>query len=99
VALGDSDVQNGLFFQDGVLVELADGTTAMANLDWPESVDYLGQQLTPGIVVGKPTITYATSQLVLKSDMAITVDGKPYKVCHIRRIDDGKVSVAELSKA
>jgi hypothetical protein len=110
MALGDSDL--GLFFQDGVKVVLPDGTSAMANLDWPESVDYLSHQLTPGVVVGKPTITYATASLVLKSNMAVTVyrnlgtspvpkwdAGTPYVICHVRRTDDGNISVAELNKA
>jgi hypothetical protein len=74
MALGDSDL--GVFFQDGVKVVLPNGTSAMANLDWPENVDFLRGQLTSGAVVAKPTITYATDSLGLMSDMPITVDGR-----------------------
>lgn len=110
MALGDSDL--GMFFQDGVLVKLPDGKSTMANLDWPESVDFLSRQLTPGVVVGKPTITYATTAVTLKSGMRVAVHqnlgtsavprwdaGTQYEICHIYRTGDGKVSVAELNKA
>jgi hypothetical protein len=97
MALGDSDL--GVFFQDGVKVVLPNGTSAMANLDWPENVDFLRGQLTSGAVVAKPTITYATDSLGLMSDMPITVDGRPYAVDgKPRRIGDGKISVVELKK-
>jgi hypothetical protein len=97
MALGDQDM--AVFFADGVQVAAPDGTTAMANLDWPEEVDYLHAQSTAGVVVGKPVITYATGSLILKSGQQVTVDGTVYVVRYTWKIDDGKLSKAELNKA
>ncbi len=98
MSLGDADLAAGLFFADGVVAVLPDGTTAMVNLNWPEEINSLGGRFPQGMVVGKPSIEYATAALVLKSDMLITVDGTQYKVCHVQKKDDGKVSIAELNK-
>jgi hypothetical protein len=99
MAIGDQDIVAGLFFNDGVAVVDAAGNKANAVMDWPEEVEMLHGRLTPGIVVGKPKITYASGALNLKSDALVTVNGTRYQVCHVRRIDDGKLSVAELNKA
>ena len=99
MAIGDQDIANGVFFADGVAVVDAAGNKANAVLDWPEDVEMLHGRLTPGIVVGKPKITYATGSLNLKSDQLVTVAGTRYQVCHVWRIDDGKLTCAELNKA
>jgi hypothetical protein len=97
VALGDQDL--GVFFRDGYKVVTPDGASAMANLEWPEEVEHLSGQLTAGIYTGKPTITFATGSLVLRNEMAITVDGVAYKVSgHPWKTGDGKVSQARIAK-
>jgi hypothetical protein len=99
MSLGDQDLLDGTFFADGVVAVLADGTTAMVNLDWPEQVSMLKGNLKEGVVTGQPQIEYATSALQLKSEMLITVDGVSYRVRHVYRKEDGKISIAELGKA
>jgi hypothetical protein len=97
MSFGDQDLQT--FVAEGVPAVAQDGTTANVILEWPEEVDFLHAQMTPGIVVGKPTIQYVTGALALKGGMAITVDGTSYLVCHIWKVLDGKFTKAELNKA
>lgn len=97
MAFGDRDLST--FFRDmGVTVVMTDGTSCQAMLDWPEKVDTLGGHLSSGIVTANPSITYPTIALPgIKSNVAVTVDGKSYVICHVEKLADGKLSKAELN--
>jgi hypothetical protein len=87
-----------IFFRDGSVAVLADGSTARVHLDYPEPIeDFAGTSL-PGQIVGKPVMTFPTGLLVNRDD-AINVGGTDYKVRTVRKIADGLLSVAELKLA
>jgi hypothetical protein len=96
MAFGSEDT--AIFFRDGSVAVLADGSTARVHLDYPEPIeDFAGTSL-PGQIVGKPVMTFPTGLLVNRDD-AINVGGTDYKVRTVRKIADGLLSVAELKLA
>jgi hypothetical protein len=100
MAFGEEDVD--IFFQDGSLAELADGTTFGCHFDLPESVDNFTPLVSRvGAVVGKPEIRYTTASAPnLKHNDAVKVNGTNYKISGApRKENDGLISVAGLSNA
>lgn len=95
--IGDAD--DGIFFRDGSVAALDNGTTAGCHLDHVESEGDFASART-GMVSGPPQMTYATAALPnLKHDDKVTIDGVAYKVRGApRKQSDGRVSVADLAK-
>ena len=104
MALGDGDVQNGLFFQDGDAGVLADGSVLMGHFDLVEQLDsFGGQKSITGEMGGKPVFRYSSAQADalggLKHGTVITIKDVKYKVRTAKKIEDGQISVAELANA
>ena len=88
-----------IFFQDGVLAELADGSSAKVYLNYPEEVEQFGGSSLPGAVKGMPEMQYATASLTLTHGTVVTIDEVTYKVRGgPRKTGDGVISVADLAK-
>ena len=97
MSFGDEDLN--VFTCEGVSATDAAGNCAQVLLEWPEEVDFLRGQMTPGVVVGKPVMQYVTGSLVLVNGAPVIVDGVGYIVSHTWRVTDGKFSKAEIKKA
>lgn len=100
MAFGDEDLD--VFFQDGSVAELADGSTFACHFDLPEHVDVfqpIGSRA--GVVMGKPEIRYSTASAPsLKHGDAVKVNGTQYKISGApRKEGDGLVSVAGVADA
>lgn len=100
MAFGDEDLD--IFFQDGSLAELADGTTFGCHFDIPESVEFFAPvQSRAGVVTAKQEIRYKTASAPnLKHGDLVTVNGNAFKVSGApMKQSDGLISVAGLSNA
>jgi hypothetical protein len=100
MAAGDEDID--VFFQDGSVAELADGTTFGCLFDRPEHVDlFQPVNSRAGVVMAKPEIRYSTKSVpALKHGDLVKVDGTQYKIAGAPKEErDGLVSVAGLADA
>jgi hypothetical protein len=98
MAFGDEDLD--VFFQDGSVAELADGTTFGCHFDIPEHVDVFQPiNSRAGVVMARPEIRYKTASAPgLKHGDAVKVNGTQYKVSGApRKEGDGLVSVAGIA--
>lgn len=88
----DDDVS--LFFDDFAVTAKYGRETGLVILDLPEQILMADQ-----IVTGKYSITYKTGQFTgLKYGENITVDGELFTCDMTQKVQDGKITVAHLSK-
>jgi|SRR5579884_2684070 len=105
MAVGDQDLAAGAMFRDfGVTIVKDDGQTTLGHFDFADEMEAFGGlgggNSVPGQVAEKPQVTFATGALTgLGNGVKLTVDGASYKVRTVRKIGDGKLSVAELIRA
>ena len=89
----DEDIGAFLSEDDFAVIAIAGSKSAKVLLDMPDTLIGGGEVITTDY-----KITYKTNDLTLSYDTAIKVDGVNYTVKDARKIDDGQLSEAFLSK-
>lgn len=93
---GAQDVS--IFFRDGVIAQLADGTASRVHINYPEVVEEMG---AGGIVKAEPQMEFDAAAFpalftASAKGVAVTINDVAYKVRWVTKIGDGSIALAQL---